>query len=88
MLQSVCFSIVADTPSHPIDLLVSRVINRSLPDPSSLVSKDIDLALTNEMSLIMRYNFHLLDIINVIVNFIMSWMSEGSPRMMIIIFLV
>ena len=27
MVQAVCFSMFADTPSHPVDLLVSRAIN-------------------------------------------------------------
>ena len=34
MLQAVCFNILADTPSHPVDLLVSRVISRSYTDSS------------------------------------------------------
>ena len=34
VLQAVCFNIFADTPSHPVDLLVSRVVNRSYTDSS------------------------------------------------------
>ena len=34
VLQAVCFNIFADTPSHPVDLFVSRVVNRSYTDSS------------------------------------------------------
>ena len=34
VLQAVCFNIFADTPSYPVDLLVSRVVNRSYTDSS------------------------------------------------------
>ena len=34
LLQAVCFGIFADTPSHPVDLLVSRVTNKSYTDSS------------------------------------------------------
>ena len=34
VLQAVCFNISADTPSHPVDLLVSRVVNSSYTDSS------------------------------------------------------
>ena len=34
VLHAVCFDILADTPSHPVDLLVSRAVNRSYTDSS------------------------------------------------------
>ena len=34
MVQAVCFCMFADTPSHPVDLLVSRALNSSYTDSS------------------------------------------------------